>query len=104
MIKNNGGELIINDFEFQLYPFLDKSDKKRISRTCNHIGLETKKAGQWQESPDNAVAIGNDGFGNHIILIHFGNGKLTETIYFWDHESGQIEVIAKNLSDKENEN
>ena len=28
MMKSNGGELITNEFE--LYPFFDKSDKKRI--------------------------------------------------------------------------
>ena len=44
MITMNGGELVSDDFEFELYPFIDKSDKKRISRTCNHIGLETKNA------------------------------------------------------------
>jgi hypothetical protein len=40
MIKSNGGELLISrEFEFELHPFFDKSDRKRISRTCNHIGL-----------------------------------------------------------------
>ena len=102
MTKNNGGEWIVNDFEFQLYPFFDKSDKKRISRTCNHIGLETKKAREWQGFPDNAVAIGDDGFGNHIILTHDGNGEMTETIYFWDHKGGQIEEIAQSIDESEN--
>ncbi|WP_216639056.1 SMI1/KNR4 family protein [Flammeovirga sp. SJP92] len=30
MIKNNGGELISDDYEFELYPFFDKSDKKEL--------------------------------------------------------------------------
>ncbi|WP_430426280.1 SMI1/KNR4 family protein [Maribacter litoralis] len=47
MIKSNGGELVTDEFEFELYPFFDKSDRKRISRTCNHIGLETKNAREW---------------------------------------------------------
>ena len=43
MIKSNGGELLVSDeFEFELYPFFDKTDRKRVSRTCNHIGLEQK--------------------------------------------------------------
>lgn len=57
--------------------------------------METKKAREWQEFPDNAVVIGTDGFGNHIILTHDGNSELTETIYFWDHENGQIEELAQ---------
>lgn len=33
----NGGEVITNNYVWQLIPFFDKSDKKRISRNCNHI-------------------------------------------------------------------
>ena len=56
MIKLNGGELILEEFDFQLYPFFDKSNKKRISRTCNHIGLETKNARKWNNFPKNGIA------------------------------------------------
>lgn len=35
MMQENGGELVIADNDWQLYPFFDKSDKKRINRTCN---------------------------------------------------------------------
>lgn len=99
MVKNNGGEFDTEEFEIELYPFFDKSDKKRISRTCNHIGLETKNAREWSGFPENGIAIGADGFGNQIILIHNGDGKLNETLYFWNHETGQIEIIAKSIKD-----
>ncbi|WP_297814486.1 SMI1/KNR4 family protein [uncultured Polaribacter sp.] len=59
MIKSNGGELVTDEFEFELYPFFDKSDRKRISRTCNHIGLETKNAREWNGFPENGIAIGS---------------------------------------------
>ena len=73
MMESNGGKLFISDeFGFELYPFFDKSDKKRISRTCNHIGLETKNARKWNGFPDNRIAIGAEGFGNQLILIHNG--------------------------------
>ncbi|MDP5101971.1 MAG: SMI1/KNR4 family protein, partial [Nonlabens sp.] len=58
MMESNGGEVDLEDFNFELYPFFDKSDKKRISRTCNHIGLETRNAKLWNGFPQNAVAIG----------------------------------------------
>ncbi|QKX04116.1 SMI1/KNR4 family protein [Aquimarina sp. TRL1] len=98
MMKSNGGELIIHEFEFELYPFFDKSDKKRISRTCNHIGHETKNAREWNGFPDNGIAIGSDGFGNQLILSHNGNRNLTDELHFWNHETRQVEKIAESIN------
>lgn len=99
MKKSNGGELETDDYEFELYPFLDKSDKKRISRTCNHIGLETKNAREWNGFPKNGIAIASEGFGNQVILLHNGDGNLSEEIYLWDHETGDFERIADSISE-----
>ena len=98
MMKSNGGELVTEEFEFGLYPFFDKSDQKRISRTCNHIGLETKNARKWSGFPENGIAIGSDGFGNLIILTHNGDGILTDEIHFWNHEIRQAEKIAESIN------
>lgn len=98
MMKSNGGELFEGTFDFELYPFFDKSDRKRISRTCNHIALETKNAREWNGFPENGIAIGSDGFGNLILLTHSGNGILTDEVYFWNHEIGQIEKIAESIN------
>lgn len=97
MLQLNGGELITEEFEFELYPFFDESDKKRISRTCNHIGLETKNARKWNGFPKNGIAIGSDGFGNLILLTHNGNGLLTDIVYFWNHETGKQTIIANSI-------
>ena len=101
MIKVNGGELDNEEIEIELYPFFDKSDKKRISRTCNHIGLETKKSREWNLFPDNAIAIGDDGFGNKLILMHSGDGALQDQILYWFHENGEIEKLANSIQDLE---
>jgi len=99
MIKSNGGELLISsEFEFELHPFFDKSDRKRISRTCNHIGLETKNAREWNGFPENGIAIGKDGFGNKLILTHNGNGNLTDELYLWNHETKKAEKIAESIN------
>lgn len=99
MIKSNGGELVADEFEFELYPFFYKSDRKRISRTCNHIALETKNARESNGFPENVIAIGSDGFGNQLILTHNGNGILSNELYFWDHEIREIEKIAKSINE-----
>jgi hypothetical protein len=41
MNTENGGEILTEEDEWQLFPIFDKTDKKRISRTANHIVLET---------------------------------------------------------------
>ena len=97
MKKSNGGELVADDYEFELYPFFDKSDKKRISRTCNHIGLETKNAREWDGFPKNGIAIASDGFGNQVILPHNGDGNLKDEIHLWDHETCKTEMIAESI-------
>lgn len=95
MMVTNGGEVDLEDFNFELHPFFDKSDKKRISRTCNHIGIETKNAKSWEGFPQTAIAIGNGGSGDIIFLQHNGNGELKEEVYLWNH--GEIEKLADSI-------
>jgi len=101
MGNENGGEIITDEDEWQLYPFFDKSDNKRISRTCNHIGLETKQAKEWDNFPPNAIAIATNGCGDHLVLLPLDtdNKKLSEEIYFWFHETGEITKIAESIDE-----
>ncbi|WP_420574357.1 SMI1/KNR4 family protein [Kordia sp.] len=97
MMRLNGGECIIEESEFKLYPFFDTSDRKRISRTCNHIVLETRNAREWKGFPENAIAIGSDGSGDQLILMHDGNGVLSEEIYLWNHEERFVKKITTSI-------
>ncbi len=99
MKEDNGGEIEKDDFYYELFPFFDKLDKKRISRTCNHIELETQNAQEWENFPRNAIAIGEDGGGNYAVLIHNGNGELGEEVYDWFHETGELEEVAKSIEE-----
>ena len=101
MIIENGGEIFTNEDDWQIYPFYDKSDNNRISRTCNHIGLETKQAKEWDNFPANAIAIATNGCGDHLILLPINNNnkKLSDEIYFWFHETGEIIKIAESIDE-----
>ncbi len=99
MMEDNGGEIEKEDIFYELFPFFDRSDKKRISRTCNHIELETKNAQKWNNFPQNAIAIGEDGCGNYAVLIHNGDGNLGEEVYDWFHETGELEKIAHSIEE-----
>ncbi len=101
MTIENGGELMTEDNDWQLFPFFDKSDNKRMSRTCNHIVLETKQARAWDNFPDNGIAIASNGSGDNLILLPLDNDnkKLREEIYLWQHETGDIQEVAKTISE-----
>lgn len=101
MTKENGGELMTENDDWQLFPFFDKSDNKRISRTCNHIGLETKQAKEWNTFPTNGVAIASNGCGDHLVLLPTAENEkvLSDEIFIWLHETGQIEKVADNINE-----
>ena len=101
MMIENGGELMTDDDDWQLFPFFDKSDKKRISRTCNHIALETKQVRSWGNFPSNGIAIASNGSGDFLLLLSTqdDNKKLSDEIYIWFHETGEIEKVADSIEE-----
>ena len=101
MIQENGGEFTTEEDEWQLFPFFDKSDNKRISRTCNHIVLETKNAKKWANFPVDGIAIASNGCGDNLIFLPFENNpkQLQETIYLWLHETGETIEIAESIDE-----
>lgn len=99
MMSVNGGEVSVGEDCFQLYPFYDTSDKKRIKRTCNSIVHETVKEREHYQMPENLVAIGNNGGGD---LLVFKVTELTGSeapVYWLDHESGEVTYIAESFSE-----
>ena len=101
MTQVNGGELMTEDDDWQLFPFFDKSDNKRISRTCNHIILETNQAKQWENFLVNGIAIGSNGCGDLLLLLPTkeDNRKLSDEIFIWFHETGETEKIANSINE-----
>ena len=75
MLKDNGGEVVTPPDTWQLHPFLDTSDKKRLRRTCNDIARETESAKEWPRFPEEAIAIGANAGGDWLILLPAGNGS-----------------------------
>ncbi|HEO99416.1 MAG: SMI1/KNR4 family protein [Campylobacterales bacterium] len=96
MMKNNGGEISTDNDDWELYPFWDKSDKKRLARTCNDIVKETNNAKKWTNFPSNAIAIANNGCGDQMVFLN-ENGTLRNTVYFWSHETGELLPIADDF-------
>ena len=102
MVAMNGGSVRTSDDEFQLFPFFDGSDNKRIQRTCNSINRETVTARKdWSGFPGNAVAIGDNGAGDLLVFIPVPESpdRLQNSVYWWDHETGEIQRVSDDFSD-----
>jgi len=101
MIKKNGGEVTTPSDAWNLYPFEDTSDQKRIKRTSNDIVRETTIAREWANFPTEAIAIGSNGCGDQLIFIRSADDslKLDNSVFWWDHETGKIDKIADDFKE-----
>ena len=98
MMASNGGEVAAYDDVWNLHPILDKSDRKRLSRSCNHILRETRVMLDWPDWPENAVAIGDIGTGDKLLFLR--EGRLYQpAVYVWLHDSGDLIVVAQSFSE-----
>lgn len=101
MLSENGGEFDTDEDNWELFPFLDKSDNTRISRTCNHIILETIEAKKWRNFPSNVIAIAANGMGDLLFLapLKEDTSKLGDELYLWLHETGEVTKLANSILD-----
>ena len=102
MTKMNGGTVKTHIDHFELFPFLDASDRKRIQRTCGSIDRETASARRdCYGFPPKAVAIGGNGGGDLLVLLPMPDQPelLEHTVYWWDHETGEVDSVADDFSE-----
>ena len=98
MLRSNGGELEAVGDSWELYPVADSTDRKRLSRTINHVIRETAELRQWPGFPENALAIGSNGCGDQLVLLRQGD-IFTPQVYQWSHETGDLVVVANDFAD-----
>lgn len=102
MMADNGGAVETSSDVWELYPFFDTSDKKRLKRTCNDILRETASSKEWNGFPANAVAIGANGCGDRLVLLLNEDGStLRNEVFWWDHEIGDLEKVADDFAELE---
>jgi SMI1 / KNR4 family (SUKH-1) len=97
MLQENGGEIETDDDDWQQYPVADTSDRKRLSRSANHILKETESCRGWARFPENALAIAGNGAGDRLVLLKQGDGFAPE-VYAWLHESEELIKVANDFS------
>lgn len=99
MMKLNGGGVEVSTDYFELHPFYDTSDKKRIKRTCNSIVHETKMARDHYRLPENLVVIGNNGGGDVLVYKIESNGSIGNTVYWLCHETEELLLAANDFGE-----
>ena len=101
MTKLNGGSVNSPTDSWELYPFFDTSDRKRLARTSNDIVRETMYSRKSDHFPSDGVAIGSNGCGDHLILLPQSDAPqfLSHEIYWWDHETGEVFQVADDFTD-----
>lgn len=97
VLIENGGELETESDDWELYPIADTSDRKRLSRTANHIIKETQSCRGWKRFPEGALAIAGNGSGDQLIFLKDG-ATFTSAVYIWSHETGAVEKVADDFS------
>src|SRR5262249_17202933 len=100
MCRDNGGEVATGSDEWWLYPIFDDSDRKRLKRTCNDIVRETALARERPGFAPGALAIGSNGGGEWLVLLaDRDTDRYTEAVYWWDHETDELNKVADSFEE-----
>jgi hypothetical protein len=98
MLQENGGELETDGEVWDQYPIADTSDRKRLSRTANHILKETQSCREWPGFPSDALAIAGNGAGDQLVFLQRG-GLFEPGVYAWSHETGDLSKVANDFAE-----
>lgn len=96
--KCNGGEVEAEYDTWQVHPLEDRTDRKRISRTANHVLRETEQARRWPKFPAEALCIASNGTGDLLVLKREGSAFKDE-VYLWSHEHGTTTWLAASIEE-----
>jgi hypothetical protein len=100
MRRANGGSVRTQIDTWQLHPIFDDSDKTRLKRTCNDIVRETDQNKNRPDFPTEAVAIGANGGGDLLVILPASTpDRFADAVYWWDHETGEIEKVADDFDE-----
>ena len=97
MLNSNGGEIEIGEEIWEQHPIFDKADRKRLSRTCNHIITETESCKGFGNFSDNLLAIATNGCGDQLVFIKVADEYLP-SVHTWSHETGEITKVADSFN------
>lgn len=94
LMRDNGGEVETGNDDFELFKVLDTSDPVRQARTAaRDIVRENQAARDWRGFPPTAVAIGDNGAGDMLVLLREGS-TFGDGAFVWDHATCDINEVG----------
>ena len=87
--RQNGGEVQIDEEWWDLHPVADASDPRRIGPTWDHVCRQTELSRLLGGFPADAVAIGDDGSGDLLVLKAREPGATLE-LAVWQHATAEV--------------
>jgi len=98
LLRDNGGELVLTpDDVWQLFPVRDESTAERLRRTWDDVVPRTEAARAWPRFSSTAVAIGEDGGGDLLVLLPDGSAACAVAV--WNHDTGRIDAMPHDIFD-----
>ena len=97
LLSSNGGELYLAEEDWTVFPVFDTSDRKKTSRTANHIVRENQSAREWRGFPPAAIAVAENGSGDYLVFLpsQSSPGVLDEKLLLWSHETCALSVVTQ---------
>ncbi|MEF3351933.1 SMI1/KNR4 family protein [Paenibacillus sp. GYB006] len=80
--------------EWILYPI---KDNQRLAKTSDDI-IRNNELIDLGDFPERYIAIAEDGTGDLLCYVVGDHNQMSETIYYYDHESNEMEPIYENLA------
>ncbi|WIV20361.1 SMI1/KNR4 family protein [Paenibacillus polygoni] len=80
--------------EWILYPI---KDNQRLAKTSDDI-IRNNELIDLSDFPERYIAIAEDGTGDLLCYAVGEQNQMSETIYYYDHESNEMEPIYENLA------
>jgi hypothetical protein len=98
MMRSNGGEVHVAGETWWLFPFWDRTDRKRLSRTSNDVVRETNNAREMSWFPARGVAIASNGAGDHLLFLPATEepSRLGPEVHCWRLHGGEIAVALED--------
>ncbi len=98
MLRSNGGEVEAAGDVWQLHPIADTSERKRISRTANHVLRETAELRSWPGFPSNALSVASNAAGDCLLFLQ-NRDAFDPTVHAWSHETRELSRVAGDFSE-----
>ena len=89
LLACNGGEVEVDEAWWDLHPVADASDPRRIGPTWDHVCRQTELSRLLGGFPADAVAIGDDGSGDLLVLKAREPGATLE-LAVWQHATAEV--------------